>query len=187
MSRIDRLAHIFGKHIAVGWPASSSGAQRVIMIVYDPADERLLRRKLDLFAQGALGTNKAWTKLDLTAFPAKWLREQRYRDIYFEEPEEFQSVSEERVASAAAVEIEVGLRDSNHGPESIFAIYGVGSLYGFASVSDVLSRVEHLIKGRLVVFFPGQYRDARYRLLDARESWDYHAVPILHDDSGELA
>lgn len=75
--------------------------------------------------------------------------------------------------------------DEGHDRESVVAIYGVGSLYGFASVSDVLSRVDHAIKGRLAIFFPGRVQEGRYRLLDARESWDYHAVPITLDASGD--
>lgn len=185
MSKIERLAQTFGRHIAIGWPASSSGAQRVIMIVYDPADERLLRRKLDIFAHEAIAAGKSWTTLDLTPVFARWLAAHRYREVYFEEPDELHALGEERVAAAAAEMIEAALRDSAHGPDVVLGVYGVGSLYGFASVSDVLSRVEHAIQGRLAVFFPGRVQEGRYRLLDARESWDYHAVPISLDASGD--
>jgi hypothetical protein len=63
-------------------------------------------------------------------------------------------------------------------------LIGAASVFGVVSLSDVLSRVEHAIKGRLVVFFPGRSRDGRYRLLDARDGWDYHAVPIQIETSG---
>jgi hypothetical protein len=43
------------------------------------------------------------------------------------------------------------------------------SLFGVTSISDVLDRVDHAVKGRLLVFFPGRSRDGRY--LDAHESW----------------
>src|SRR5437870_4368748 len=29
----------------------------------------------------------------------------------------------------------------------------------------------------LLVFFPGVYEQSNYRLLDARDGWNYHAVP----------
>lgn len=102
MSKINRLARAFGRHVAIDWPASSSGAQRVIMIVYDPADERLLRRKLDIFAQEATAAGKDWTSLDLTPVFARWLASHRYRKVYFEEPEELLALGEERVAAEAA-------------------------------------------------------------------------------------
>ena len=184
MSKIDDLARSFGRHVSIGWPASSSGAQRVVMIVYDPADERALRRKIDLFAQATREAGKTWASVDLTPVFANWLASHRYRDVYFEEPEELQALGEERIAAAAAEMIKTALRQQE-GPNSIVGVYGVAALYGFASVSDVLSRVEHAITGRLVVFFPGRVHEGRYRLLDARESWDYHAVPITIADAGD--
>jgi hypothetical protein len=46
----------------------------------------------------------------------------------------------------------------------------------------VLKEVVKDIRGRLVVFFPGEYEDNNYRLLDARDGWNYLAVPItLHN------
>jgi hypothetical protein len=45
--------------------------------------------------------------------------------------------------------------------------------------------VESDIRGRLVVFFPGHLERSNYRLLDARDGWNYMAVPItLHGDGG---
>jgi hypothetical protein len=105
--------------------------------------------------------------------------------VYFEEPKELDAASEGRIAAAAAAEIEAALNDVAQNSDAILGVYGVGSLYGFASVSDILSRVEHAIQGRLVVFFPGRVQEGRYRLLDARESWDYHAVPVTLDESGD--
>ncbi len=186
MSKIDRLANAFAAHVAIGWPASSSGAQRVIMVIYDPADERALRRKLDLFAQGARAAGKTWSALDLTPAVAEWLAGHRYRDVYFAEPDELSAAGEDRIAAAIATTIEAALSAEDQGPNSILAVHGIASLYGFTSVSDVLSRVEHAIRGRLLIFFPGRVQDGRYRLLDARESWDYHAVPITLDDTGDV-
>jgi hypothetical protein len=46
----------------------------------------------------------------------------------------------------------------------------------------VLKKVVNDIRGRLLVFFPGEYEDNIYRLLDARDGWSYLAVPItLHN------
>lgn len=86
--------------------------------------------------------------------------------------------AEDRIARAAAEDVLAALREPDQGADAVLGVVGVGSLYGLASVADVLSRVEHAVEGRLGVFFPGRYRDGRYRLYDARESWDYHAVPI---------
>jgi len=62
--------------------------------------------------------------------------------------------------------------------DDVVAVSGVASLYGFMKVSRLMEMVERTIRGRLLVFFPGEYEDNNYRLLDARDGWNYHAVPI---------
>ncbi|SPE51782.1 conserved hypothetical protein [Verrucomicrobia bacterium] len=48
-------------------------------------------------------------------------------------------------------------------------------------MSLVLKEMEQSIRGRLVLFFPGEFENNNYRLLDARDGWNYLAVPItLH-------
>jgi hypothetical protein len=64
------------------------------------------------------------------------------------------------------------------------AVFGVGTLFGFTRVSKVLRLLEGDIRGRLVVFFPGHYEQNNYRLLDARDGWNYLAVPITVHCSG---
>jgi hypothetical protein len=58
----------------------------------------------------------------------------------------------------------------------------VASLFGFCRVSELVSRVESSIRGRLLVFFPGEHENNTYRFLDAREGWNYLAVPITSDE-----
>jgi len=61
---------------------------------------------------------------------------------------------------------------------TVVAVTGVASLFGLMRVSRLMEMVEDSIRGRLLVFFPGEYADNNYRLLDARDGWNYHAVPI---------
>jgi hypothetical protein len=184
MSKVDQLAAVFSDHVAVGWPSGSSGAQRVIMIVYDPSDERTLRKRIDLFAQAARTHNHAWHSIDLTSSFGTWLGAHRYREGYFEEPHMLSAGANERFTQYVAEAVLEVLERSGHTEREIVGLIGVASLFGAASVSDVLARVDHAIKGRLAVFFPGRARDGRYRLLDARDGWDYHAVPIQIESSG---
>ncbi|MFH1688626.1 MAG: DUF1788 domain-containing protein, partial [Candidatus Eisenbacteria bacterium] len=63
---------------------------------------------------------------------------------------------------------------------------GVACLFGLTRLSLVLKEVVKDIRGRLVVFFPGEYEENNYRLLDARDGWNYLAVPItLHNGVGD--
>ena len=45
-------------------------------------------------------------------------------------------------------------------------------------VSALFERVNDAIAGRLLVFFPGEVEGNSYRLLDARDGWNYLATPI---------
>jgi hypothetical protein len=70
---------------------------------------------------------------------------------------------------------------------SVVAVVGTGSLYGFTHVSEVLKHLERDVRGRLVVFFPGTLEQNNYRLLDARDGWNYMAVPISIHGAGGAA
>lgn len=184
MSRVEQLASVFRDHVAVGWPAGSSGAQRVIMLVYDQNDERALRKKLPLFVQAARSHQYAWHSVDLTCLFGTWLGAHRYREDYFNEPDMLRAGANERFAHSAANIILEALKRPEHTDREIVGVIGTASLFGVVSLSDVLARVEHAIRGRLAIFFPGRSRDGRYRLLDARDGWDYHAVPIQVETTG---
>jgi hypothetical protein len=184
MSKIDQLAAVFRDHIGVGWPAGSSGAQRVIMLVYDPNDERTLRNNFALFAQAAQTHEYAWHSVDLTSAFADWLGAHRYREEYFNEPDMLLAGANERFVKYAADVVLQVLKRPQHTAREIVGLTGAASVFGIASLSDILARVEYAIKGRLAVFFPGRSRDGRYRLLDARDGWDYHAVAIQVESSG---
>jgi len=105
-----------------------------------------------------------------------------YRDAYFEEPADLAIKLETDFLHSAAAQLRSVLRDTKADEDSVVAAYGVASLYGFTKVSLVLKEVEQDIRGRLVLFFPGEFENNNYRLLDARDGWNYLAVPItLHN------
>jgi hypothetical protein len=62
-------------------------------------------------------------------------------------------------------------------------VTGAGSLYGFTHVSSVVSKIEDSIRGRLLLFFPGEYERNLYRFMDARDGFNYMAVPITSNES----
>ena len=64
---------------------------------------------------------------------------------------------------------------------SVVALKGVGSLFGFLKVKEVVDKLAPMVKGRLLVFFPGSYDNNNYRLLDGYDGWNYLAVPITAD------
>ena len=179
MGRIEELADRYAQHIATPWQKTVAGAQRVIMVVYDKELERTLRARKLAFETATREAGYGWSELDISDSFAKWMAEDEYRDAYFEEPADLQLKMESEFADFVADRICNTLRAADE--KTVVAVLGAGTLFGFTRVSRVLRLVEAEIKGRLLVFFPGQFEQNNYRLLDARDGWDYMAVPItLH-------
>jgi hypothetical protein len=187
MGRIEDLAEHYGQHIATPWQRTVAGAQRIIMVIYDKELERTLRARKQLFE---LETQKGlhdWFEIDMTdAFP-KWLAADEYREAYFSSPEDLDLKLEAEFAGVVADRIRAELTRDDVTENSVVGVFGVGALFGFTRVSKVLKLVERDIKGRLVVFFPGHFEQHNYSMLDARDGWNYLAVPITLSGVGEIA
>jgi hypothetical protein len=72
-------------------------------------------------------------------------------------------------------------------PNGVVGLLGAGALFGLGEavkVSALLNAVNDAIPGRLLVFFPGEVEGSSYRLLDARDGWNYLATPITANRSG---
>ncbi|MFO0828087.1 MAG: BREX protein BrxB domain-containing protein [Phycisphaerales bacterium] len=123
-----------------------------------------------------------WRLLDVTDAFARWMGETDYREVYFEEPESLAMKLRSDFVQFVAARIREELTAADANDDTVVAILGVASLYGFTRVSLILKEIVKDIRGRLVVFFPGEFEDNNYRLLDARDGWNYLAVPItLHN------
>ncbi len=181
MGKIEALASVYERHVSAPWQDSLAGAQRVMMVVYDKELERTLRARVGEYEQATRRAGHDWRRLDSTRWFSEWMAGDEYRDAYFEEPEllgmklegEFRPFVAERLAG------ELDSADD----DTVVALLGVASLYGFLRVSELIRSVEQSIHGRLLVFFPGTKNGNNYRLLDARDGWNYLAQGItLHDE-----
>lgn len=180
MSRIKDLIESYAKFIAVPWRDDAAAAQRVIFCVYNENDELKLRAKIDEFEMTTRAVDHGWGLFDLSSSFADWLSSQRYAEKYFAKPELLGTVMPkylEYVVSQFQEVIGDQVNDSN----SVVALKGVGSLFGFLKVKALVDRLAPLVKGRLLVFFPGTYEDNNYRLLDGYDGWNYLAIPITAD------
>lgn len=187
MARLEDLADLYGQHIATPWQRTVAGAQRVIMVAYDKELERALRARKGEFETRTKAAGHGWHEVDLTTAFTSWLAADEYRDAYFESPDDLQLKLKDELPEYAAERIRAVLSAVNVSESSVVAVFGAGSLYGFTHVSEVLKRVERDIRGRLVVFFPGTLEQNNYRLLDARDGWNYMAVPISIHSAGGAA
>lgn len=151
------------------------------MVVYKKERERDLRARIEEFEQATRDEGHGWVQADATRWFAEWMGSHEYRDAYFEEPELLEGAlqSDFREFAAERLKDALDIADDN----SVVALFGTASLYGFIHVSDLIQSVESQIRGRLAVFFPGTKNDNNYRLLDARDGWSYLAQPItLHGE-----
>ena len=185
MGRIDRLAERYKSYIALPWQKDLAGAQRTIFIVYDKADERRLRARKDLFALATADAGHGWLECDLTKVFAEWMANAEYRDSYFESPEDLELKLEDDFLEHVAGRVREVLMVVEADDKAVVGIFGIASLFGFVRVSELMKEIERDIRGRVAVFFPGEYENSNYRLLAARDGWNYLAVPItLQEDRG---
>jgi hypothetical protein len=184
MGRIERLVERYRQHIGLPWQQTVAGAQRVIIVIYDKELERSLRARLELFAIASKEAGHTWHEVDLSDSFAQWMAADEYRDAYFESPSDLQLKLESEFTESLATRIQSVMVQPEVNETSVVAIYGVGSLFGFTRVSQLLKLVESVIRGRLVVFFPGTLEGSNFKLLDARDGWNYLAVPITSHSAG---
>jgi hypothetical protein len=177
MSEVEELLKAYEKFVSLPWKEDLSGAEKVWFVVYDPQQERRIRFRLPEFETVTKKTGHKWVSLDLTDAFANWMAGHRYREAYFESPEDIEPALDDFTKVVAKKIMDI-LSDPESDKNTVVAISGLASLFGLTRASDVLHDVTIAIKGRLLVFFPGRYEGSMYRLLDARPGWNYLAIPI---------
>ena len=175
MSEVNDLLAAYGDILKLSWKDNLSGPEKVWFVVYDPSNERRIRLRLPEFELKTIQSGYKWSHKDITDSFANWMSKLDYRKAYFENPDDMDTMLVEFTESVISEVIDL----LNSGEDkTVVAINGTASLFGLTHVSKVLEGVTSSIKGRLLIFFPGRYDGSVYRLLDARDGWNYLAVPI---------
>jgi hypothetical protein len=182
MGRIEDLADKYERHIAAPWQRNLAGAQKAIFVVYDKTDERKLRAKRREFEMRTRDAGHKWREVDLTDSFPRWMAQDEYRDAYFESPDDLTLKLQNEYVEYVASRLREALLADDVAEDTVVGVFGAASLYGFSRISEVLKHIEGDIRGRLVLFFPGDHDQNNYRLLDARDGWNYLAVPITLND-----
>jgi len=177
MSEVEELLKAYERFVSLPWKDDLSGAEKVWFVVYDPPQERRIRFRLPEFETVTKKAKHKWISLDLTDAFANWMAGHRYSKEYFESPEDIEPALDD-FTNTVAKRITDTLSSSDSDKNTVVAISGLASLFGFTRASDVLRDVTTSIRGRLLVFFPGRHEGSLYRLLDARDGWNYLAIPI---------
>ena len=181
MSAIDRLVENYSRQVTLTWATNIAGMQRVWFAVYPPIEERRVRARLPQFEAITLEAKHGWITVDLTNLLPEWLAAHEYREAIFAEPEHFSADSELEDLAVERVRLACASEDVN--ANTVITIAGLATLFDFMRVSSLISRVEDSVKGRLLILFPGEYTGNIYRFMDARDGFNYMAVPITSTGS----
>jgi len=186
VSRVDNLIENYERFVPLPWPTGLAPAQRVWMAVYNPEEERKLLLHLPAFRTSSTKAGYSWQQIDISCVFENWMAQHEYREAYFEHPDlmkpEFTSFFDTLVA-----EVRTQIMDLTS-PTTIIAITGIASLYGLGEsvkVSGLVEAVEGNVEGRLLVFFPGEVDGDNYRLLNAKDGYNYHAT-LITAEKGHL-
>lgn len=183
MSRIDNLLVSYKRYIETPWKEDAAPAQRVLFCVYLPQEELRLRAKIDEFEITTRNANHDWHHYDLTNTFANWMTSKKNAASIFKQystrPEQLKITLERQYVPYLKDTVLELVKQENIGPNHVFAVSGVASIFGLLRVKDLIDQFAPLIQGRLLIFFPGDMPSKdNYRLLDAYDGWNYLAVPI---------
>lgn len=178
MSRVEELLAAYKRHVRLPWKSRIAAGERVWFGLYEPSEERRLRFRLADFEVETLEAGYGWLAKDLSGEFARWMVAHEYAVSYFESPEDVTDDLLDDFAEHVAAGVRAVLEDPKADEECVVALYGMGSLFGLMRVSRLLEMTSGGVRGRLLVFFPGEHDRGNYRLMDARDGWNYLAVPI---------
>ena len=179
-NRLNRLIKSYANHISLPWMKGLANEQRVLFAVYHKEDELKLRARVEEFRLATESAGHLWLELDITRLFSDWMAKQKYREDYFEDPDSL--TPKYKTFVRQSVEVLAEQIQTKADDKTLVALVGCGTLFGFASVSDFVKQLAEHVPGRLLVLFPGEYRNNGYRLLDARDGWGYQATAITAEN-----
>ena len=177
-NKVDELLIRYEMVVKEPWTGTLSTSERVMFLVYDPTEQRKVDFRLADFETATTKAGKKWVLISLKSCFPKWMSNHEYREEYFKDPEALVDQLEEDFKGYAIIFLNNAIKQTNADNKTLVAIKDVSALFGFTRLSDILNAVTNEFKGRLLIFFPGEFDKNHYRLLDARDGWSYLARPI---------
>jgi hypothetical protein len=181
MNAVDRLIENYSRQVRLTWSTNLAGKQRVWFAVYPPSEERRMRARISEFETLTNQAGHEWATVDLTQLLPEWISQHEYREAIFASPEHF--AVDRSLEDQAAESIRQACSRDDVGPNTVVAVTGLASLFDLVRISHLVERSEDHIRGRLLVMFPGEYAGNIYRFMNARDGFNYMAVPITSAES----
>lgn len=178
MPHLDALLRDYERTVTLPWQTHLAGPQKVWIALYTPADERRLRARIAAFEAATRKAGYTWQAYDVTDAFAQWMAAHPYGESYFESPDDLTDDALADFDAYLAAHLRAALNGADVNERSVVAVWGIASLFGITRASTLIESVHDQIRGRLLIFFPGDRDGSNYRLLDARDGWNYLATPI---------
>ena len=177
MSKVNQLIVKFENIIKEPWPTGLSGQEKVWFLIFDPIDLRKVHFKLGEFEMATKNANREWLLISLNDSFTNWLSQHDYKESFFEEPQYISDALQEEFREY--IILEINKKSIQNSENTLLVLKDASAIFGFIKLSEIVQDLSNKIKGRLMVFFPGEFTNNQYRLMDARDGWDYLARPIM--------
>lgn len=180
MNSLDDILLAYQRQVELPWMSDMPPAARVWIVWYDKSLQRRFTGRLSEFEQATIKAGHGWRCFDAAPWLGRWLARHEFFDALSSDPRELRGllpdIEADLVSDIRQVIAQCTAND-------VLAIDGCGSLFGIVRVSNLLARIAPHVTGRLLLGFPGTHASGVYRLLDARDGWNYHATPIPSENA----
>jgi hypothetical protein len=180
LNTFDDILTAYVKQVGLPWASDVPPAGRIWVVWYEKALQSKFTGRLGEFEQATLKAGHGWHQVNLSPWFGKWIAQHEFFDALVEQPKELRGLLPE-IEDGVVTLLKQALNACSS--NDILALDGCGSLFGIARISSLISRVADFVPGRLLIGFPGKHSGGVYRLLDARDGWNYHAIPIPPDNA----
>lgn len=178
LNYVDRLVEALRQQLRQPWRPGMSGGERVWFLVIEPERLRSVLARKDAFELATKEAGRRWEEIDISDEFGVWMAQQRYAERYFQRPRLAKTISGDFAEHLASrLKDEIANRGVDH--QTVLALTGVEAIYGINKLSEITRLIEDHLPGNLLVFFPGEFQEGQYRFFDARDGWNYLAVPVL--------
>ena len=171
----DEILRAYSRQVGLPWLDDVPPAGRVWIVWYDKSMQRRFTARLGEFENVTLAAGHGWRSIDVAPLLPHWLAAHELFEALMGQPSEIRGLLpdlERHLTQTLRAVL------GSAGPNDVVALDGCASLFGFLRLSSLIAELAPSIRGRMVVAFPGKHVGGVYRLLDARDGWNYHAVPI---------
>lgn len=178
MTTFDDILAAYIRQVQLPWAEDTPPEGRVWVLWFDKTLQRRITGRLGELEHATIKAGRGWRHVNIADWFGRWIARHEFFGTLIKHPAELRGLRRD-FENHLIAEVIATLKASSR--DDVVALDGCGSLFGIMQVSTLIKSVDRQIPGRLLLTFPGKYSGGIYRLLDARDGWNYHATPIPPD------